>query len=94
MRWTSGLYWSTHTHNTHTQRDNTQHTYTQEGGRERGKEGETETERCCVVPCILSLSEDSSILFVHDVNFASILENQLFSKVVFSHGKWETQGKG
>lgn len=58
-----------------------------------GKEKLTETERY-LVPCIRLLLEDLSILFIHDVNFASIFENQLFSKVVFSLGKWKTQRKG
>jgi hypothetical protein len=40
------------------------------------------------------LLEDLLTLFIHDANFASIFENQLFSKVVFSLGKWKVQRKG
>lgn len=70
-----------------------------EGGKRRGrgrvKEKQQDRERTpCLVLSIWLLLEDLLTLFIHDANFASIFENQLFSKVVFSLGKWKVQRKG
>lgn len=65
------------------------------GGRGRGKEKQQDRERTpCLALGIWLLLEDLSILFIHNANFTSIFENQLFSKVVFSLGKWKVQRQG